>query len=125
MRSKRVTRYYCDHCARGGFKAPAMARHEQVCFSNPTRECPECGEKKTDVKANSEFLKAQSKYPSLSEAGAIEATREHVHNCPACLMSAVLMHNRENPDDFIYYGTYAEDMAEWRHENFLLKTGQA
>lgn len=99
-----------------------MARHEQVCFSNPTRECPECGEKKTDVRTNFLFLKSQR--PQLTSEGAIEATRAFVSNCPACLMSAVLMHNRENPDDFIYYGTYAEDMAEWRHDNFLLKTGQ-
>lgn len=42
MRSKKVTRYWCDHCNKGGLQPHAMALHELHCTLNPARACRVC-----------------------------------------------------------------------------------
>jgi len=39
MKRKKVWRYYCDYCGKGGCGAGAMAKHERRCTKNPKREC--------------------------------------------------------------------------------------
>lgn len=43
MKSRKVLRYYCDHCGRGNWKKAGCAEHESRCFNNPAR-CPVDGE---------------------------------------------------------------------------------
>lgn len=42
MKSYQVTRYACDHCSKTSLAAWAMRKHEEWCFFNPDRKCPEC-----------------------------------------------------------------------------------
>ena len=42
MRQKRVLRYYCDHCNKGGCSKPAMRLHESICTLNTARVCRMC-----------------------------------------------------------------------------------
>lgn len=42
MRSKKVMRYWCDHCNKAGLRAHAMAKHERHCTKNPARACRTC-----------------------------------------------------------------------------------
>lgn len=54
------------------FKKPSMARHEGVCFYNPHRGCPVCGENNTDVLENAKFLVVNN----------FEALSKKVNGCP-------------------------------------------
>ena len=43
MKSKKVTRYYCDFCGIGMGSAKNMRRHEERCFKNTvSRSCITC-----------------------------------------------------------------------------------
>lgn len=42
MRTKKVNRYWCDHCNKAGLSASAMTRHEAHCTLNPARNCRVC-----------------------------------------------------------------------------------
>jgi len=43
MRSRKVWRYYCDHCSRGHWKKQDCAEHEARCYLNPkTKSCATC-----------------------------------------------------------------------------------
>jgi len=110
MRTKTVTRYYCDHCGRGGFKKPSMARHEGVCFSNPNRTCPEC-EDWGDVAENIKVL----------EEKGLDALKDHVKGCPACTMSAVIQSNKRglsHQEAYVRYDDYKEDIDDYRNEKY-------
>lgn len=43
MRSKKVLRYYCDHCNKGFWGKQACLEHEQKCFKDPNNKaCMTC-----------------------------------------------------------------------------------
>lgn len=42
MKSKKVTRYWCDHCNKGGLQRHSMEKHERHCTLNPARACRVC-----------------------------------------------------------------------------------
>lgn len=42
MRTKKVNRYWCDHCNKAGLSAGSMAKHEAHCTLNPARNCRVC-----------------------------------------------------------------------------------
>lgn len=42
MRSKQVTRYYCDYCRKAGMRRDAIETHEKHCCRNPARQCRMC-----------------------------------------------------------------------------------
>ncbi len=43
MRSKKVLRYYCDHCNKGFWKKQDCKEHEEICFYNPeVKACATC-----------------------------------------------------------------------------------
>lgn len=42
MRTKKVNRYYCDHCKKSGCSSYHMKRHESSCTANPNRTCMFC-----------------------------------------------------------------------------------
>lgn len=44
MKSKRVTRYFCDHCGKGRQSKRCTIEHEKHCLRNPQRECRTCKE---------------------------------------------------------------------------------
>ena len=115
MRTKKVTRHYCDHCGKGMFTKPAMIRHEAICFANPHRSCPVCG----CEDANVELLKE-----SLEKKG-MEGLKQDAMNCPACMASAVRLANvgedRNDEDgDWIYFD-YKAAMAAFNAEKMALE----
>lgn len=103
MRSKKVTRYWCDHCDKAGLQAHAMAKHEAHCTMNPLRKCRVCellGEAPLVVADLVALLPRSGDYPSFGTAdeintfssavdAALPALREAAHNCPACIMAAL------------------------------------
>lgn len=117
MRTKTVTRYYCEHCSKGFFQRPAAARHEGACFRNPARVCPYC--------LNNEEYK-----PDLEKLmGVPEKDRHAVGGvCPWCLMAEAIKHNTRvkrvanDPDDFgdwVQYPieNFKKDRTDWHNEH--------
>lgn len=107
MRSRKVTRYWCDHCNKAGLQAHAMAKHEAHCTLNPLRKCRVCellGEATPVVADLVALLPRPGDYPSLGASlstmdevnalcpavdAAIPTLRDAAHNCPACIMVAL------------------------------------
>ncbi len=82
MRKKRVWRFYCDHCSKGGCSGGHIAKHEKGCTRNPNRECGMCRETGLDQSPTSELLEALT-------SGGIAKVRELADGCPACIMAAI------------------------------------
>lgn len=115
MRSKRVTRFYCDHCSRGMFQRPAMERHELTCFRNPNRKCCACG-----------FVCDPSKDPTeemMSRGTIKDRVITLTSECPECLMSFVIRSNMEpeNREDWTHYPIedFKKDKMERNRERHL------
>ena len=88
------------------FKKPSMIRHEGVCFYNPHRGCPVCGENNTDVLENAKFLVANN----------FEALSQKVSGCPACIVSATIRLNEEKLDSEYWHFDYKEAKENWEQE---------
>jgi hypothetical protein len=106
MRSRRVTRYYCDFCRKAGCSRHHMENHEKHCTMNPNRECRMCVAAEneqvplTDLVALLPDIKdfEQSDpegigkmYVGLDAAidAALPIVREKAGNCPACILAAL------------------------------------
>jgi hypothetical protein len=96
MTTKRVNRYYCDHCRKGGCNAGAIRRHESVCFFNPHRGCLVCGLERTEVALNVALLEHMTP-DDLLKTGV----------CPACVCAAVAVFNK-NAAPFEHDTGYSE-----------------
>jgi hypothetical protein len=79
MKTKRVLRYFCDHCSKGSLSRHSMTLHENICFRNPLRFCFLC-EKAKPV----EELKA------TIQGRDIAALRVAAYDCPACILAAII-----------------------------------
>lgn len=117
MRTKTVTRYYCDHCNRGMFKRPSMIEHERCCIRNPERACALC-EQKPDM-------------PTLVKAieSGLDAVRDAADGCPACVLAAIVQDREaykkkgEEPPAWVDFD-YKEELAAW-HRGQLEESGVA
>jgi hypothetical protein len=87
MKSKIVTRYYCDHCGKGMMVKSAMMRHENRCVHNSNRHCGHCRIAELEQKPISDLL-------SAIVDGGLEKLREVSGSCPSCMLSAVIKWNR-------------------------------
>jgi hypothetical protein len=104
MRTKKVNRYYCDHCRKGGLSKHHMAKHELGCCRNPDRKCGMCRVAEIEQKPLSELISA------LRETG-IDDVRK-LTDCPACIMAAILQSGIQKP----YAGE--EDPGIWIEFDF-------
>lgn len=87
MRSKKVTRHYCDFCDRGFFYRPQIERHEKSCVKNPQRVCSICECENTDEG----IAVLQSKgLEGLMDSG--------TGDCHACVLAAVVQFNAIETD---------------------------
>lgn len=96
MKRKRVWRYYCDHCGKGGCSASHMTHHERHCTTNPKRECGMC-QFMGEVQPNGDTVRAA--VPDVTGMGflaaiaavkaALPAIREAANNCPVCILAAL------------------------------------
>jgi hypothetical protein len=88
MRTKKVSRHFCDFCAKGMFKIPSMQKHERGCTKNPNRHCLVCariGQKQPPT----ENLVSMAKALSPSDEGALRRYRDFCGGCPACMLAGV------------------------------------
>lgn len=113
MRSKRVLRYYCEHCKHDSFTRPSMEAHEKRCFYNPNRSCPLCG-----VTRPVRELRAIL----VADNSALDALRKEVAGCPACICAAIAQQSKDDRSDPEYspkgYGSfdYKTEKANWDQE---------
>ncbi len=91
MRSRHCIRYLCDHCSKGMFQKPSMAKHERVCFHNPTRACWAC-----EYDGGIETTPMPALIAAL-ETGGLPALRIAANNCPACIVSAMIQQRKADP----------------------------
>lgn len=119
MKTKKVNRYYCDHCGKGSCAKSATMRHEGMCFRNPIRWCPICGDERTDGGYNPTDV---SKNVTLLKEFDLDAAKllEHIE-CPACVMSAILQcvgkRKITNDEDFIKFDYKASIEEYTRTQN--------
>ncbi|KKM86434.1 hypothetical protein LCGC14_1279130 [marine sediment metagenome] len=109
MRVRRVNRYYCDFCGKGGCAGGHMKKHEAHCTLNPNRICRFCKRadlgQHTDIPAlvltmpdpKKHLITHRDKYTGewttleITEAAnaALPLLRENTTNCPACIMAVL------------------------------------
>lgn len=121
MRHKLVTRYYCDHCSKGGLKKPSILLHEQGCTRNPDRVCYLCGQSH-DYKALCVEAAARSSarddHEPMPDARTINGLQElnqlsdMVDGCPACLLAVLRQSNVMAFEHF----DYKKAINEWYRE---------
>ena len=115
MRTRKVSRYWCDFCDKGGLQKHAMAVHEKHCTLNPGRECRVC--QIVDPERDSSFVKKTlpeliALLPQISDYtpdgaewysdctpegaewyraidAAVPILRAATGDCPACMMAAL------------------------------------
>ena len=97
MRTKKVTRHYCDFCGKGSFKKPTMAEHEAKCFNNPKRICSMCENAAEDTR----LLIAESMRGFILDGSEntdgwrtadkawLGNLRKLTRDCPACILSVL------------------------------------
>ncbi len=109
MRTKKVNRYYCDHCNKGGFKKKGMAEHELACIKNPTRaHCWLCAQVPQAVTPMSELKTAFETGTGLGNL------REAANGCPACMLAAMIQYQEGYPYDFEF--DYKKEKASFLDE---------
>lgn len=111
MRTKRVLRYFCDHCKKGGQSKHHMARHESRCTRNPIRVCGFCLQVDRETPSMANLI--------LALRGGIENLREVSENCPGCILSAIIQSgfqeppSEENPNGVWYDFKYKEEVKQF------------
>ena len=104
MRQKKVWRYWCDYCGKGGLQKAAMRKHESRCTLNPIRKCGMCGIYNLETKSMTELLKILKdiargwnteewgetfSQDPLAMRAAMKKLDETTEGCPACKLSAL------------------------------------
>jgi hypothetical protein len=95
MKTKRVLRYYCDHCKKGGQRKDCIARHEIRCIRNPLRICGFC------IHDGRQSGNLEQLIAALIDEG-LDALREKANNCPGCILAAIaqskILHKGDDED---------------------------
>ena len=103
MKTKKVNRYYCDHCKKSGCSARHMKKHETGCTLNPNRICGYCRISEIEQMEMKRLLDVLPCPPTEIEDEygwigygdipdieiAIDKLRELTQNCPMCIFSAL------------------------------------
>lgn len=101
MRTKKVTRHYCDFCSKGMFRKPQMVQHEVSCTKNPARTCLFCSlceYQPAELSAMVKFAKEHSEgyddndWSSMGEKDLAEL-RRMADGCPLCMLAALRQSN--------------------------------
>lgn len=113
MRRKKVWRYYCDFCNKGGCSAASMSRHEESCCRNPDRVCRMC------ETAGIGGLTVPELVEALAD-GDLKALRAASDGCPACMLAAIIqsgIQKKDDPETFIDFNFAKERDAFWKDVN--------
>ena len=128
MHSKRLIRYYCDHCHKGMFRAKTMPKHERHCTKNLYRICRVCvlmGNSQPNLLRLVNFLKEQMHGDnSITQNGDIGEIliklKEMAGNCPACVLSAIRQSKTYKTfKNYFNYKTEMENFFKKRMERML------
>jgi len=130
MKRKKVWRYYCDFCGKGGCSKPHMARHEKHCTKNPDRVCGMCDFLGLAQRPLGEILAEIPAPPTKDElhGGCVSFNEPEVHiapfrdateGCPACILAAIRQSEwADSPViQFNYNAEAKEVMNEHRYYN--------
>lgn len=101
MKTKRVLRYFCDHCSKGGQSKHHIFRHESICFRNPLRACFLC-----------EQAKPVEELKKTISGGDLAPLRDAAENCPACMLAAIIQlvpRGQRDSDDRWYEFDYKKE----------------
>lgn len=85
MKTKKVTRHFCDHCGKGMAHSNSMASHEAICIRNPKRECLCC--------ETHEGHRNSWDYPSLIQTlkdDGASTVSDSVEGCPVCILAVIV-----------------------------------
>ena len=117
MRTKTVTRYFCDHCSKGMLRKDAMERHESVCYRNPERGCISCQRDPLHVIPAERF--------EVVKRGLVDC-RPIKDECPQCFMALCLRHNDTRHPRFIYYPLeqFKRDVVDFENDRRDERTGE-
>ena len=106
MHSKKVWRYYCDHCKKSGCNSAVLKKHEAGCWYNPNRMCGMC--KIIDEepqKPMAELLKVLNDSTDPLTDG-LENLQKAANGCPNCIMATIVQwcttHSEWSPYKFDY-----------------------
>ena len=83
MKSRRVTRYMCDHCNRGYWEKKKCLRHESMCLKNPDRVCGKCKELGVEQHSSSWYRDNEEMW-----YGDADLLRKVAQGCPLCMLAA-------------------------------------
>lgn len=118
MKTKKVNRYYCDFCNKGGCAAGHMKKHELHCTMNPDRICQMC-----QVAGNYEPTKLVDLIAILKDEKLAHiipnstgdydklprALRDASNDCPACILAAI----RQSGQTGIFDWDYRENVKKF------------
>lgn len=132
MITKRVNRYYCEHCRKGGQSAAHMSRHEKGCTLNPGRVCGFCKEVGEDqapmadlmaIMATAKVTSTTDFYAGVTwtsssienEKEVIKALEDATGNCPACMLAAI--RQSKYPEVFEHFDFKDRQREFWNQVN--------
>ncbi len=97
MKTKKVSRYYCDFCGKGGCGAGHMKKHERGCTLNPDRQCGLCALFEEGQVIYADLDAALNKDIVAGGEGVmkLENLRDASRNCPLCILSTLRL-SKEN-----------------------------
>lgn len=82
MHQRKLTRYFCDHCSKGGFKMAVIQSHEKSCCQNPDRVCAWHGGALRPRVSMEELIEA-------IEGDHLDELRTVAGGCPWCMLAAI------------------------------------
>lgn len=110
MKTKRVLRYWCDHCNKSGGRKDAMIKHEKHCIKNPQRICRMC------IANNSKQLSIDELVNILNDEG-LDKLKEKTKNCPACILAAIVKSKRYDLSEKARWNFKEEVNKFWERKN--------
>lgn len=96
MKSKKVWRYWCDHCGKGGCRKDAIVSHEASCIKNKKRKCRTCLMAGISQVATEDLVTGFSK--ARNEQDAVAWLRAVTKGCPTCMLATIIRF-QEPPDE--------------------------
>ena len=109
MKKKKVWRYWCDFCGKGGCNKFCIAEHEKYCTRNPQRICRMC------QLGNHQQMPFQSLEYAF-DIGGLTELRTISKGCPACMLSGILAWKKNHPREEYIEWDYKKECAEYLKE---------
>ena len=115
MKSKKVWRYYCEFCGKGGCGKYAMEQHEIHCTMNPNRKCRMCAIAELRTVPMDELIKLLPEPHKEDNYGTIHfkdlsKIRKVTNNCPACILATI---RQSGYNAYMYNYNYSEECKKF------------